>query len=56
MNWKTKQILNEAKRAVVDEGVFTPDQTKLLQDMVEKIGEAIDNEADVNKPSVNYHV
>ncbi len=45
MNWKSRELLNEAKKRVGDEGVFSPDQIGLLIIIIEKIGAAIEQEA-----------
>jgi hypothetical protein len=45
MNWQTREILKRAKETVSDEGVFSPDQVKLLQELVDIIAEAMDREA-----------
>ncbi len=44
MNWKSRDLLDEAKSLVFDEGVFSPDQIGLLIILIEKIGAVIEQE------------
>lgn len=53
MNWKTKEILDTAIDNINDEEVFSQDQIGKLKDLIYTIGNAIERECDVNKPSVN---
>lgn len=53
MNWRTKELVAEAKASISDDGVFSPDQNSLLREMIDVIANAIDRESECNKPSVN---
>lgn len=45
MNWQTKAILNELKKSINDESVFSPDQIAVLQLMIDSISSAIEKES-----------
>ncbi len=52
MNWKTIEILKEAKALINNDGVFSLNQVALLQSFVDLIAEAIARESDCNRPSI----
>lgn len=45
MNWQTEKILDDAKRDISDEGVFSHDQIMALNDLIDSIKKALDKES-----------
>lgn len=54
MNWQTEKLIEEAKKVISDEGIFSFDQIHALRDFADLIAKAIGKESDCNKPNHNF--